>query len=516
MSMTNPGGSGGETRPSNPSIAPVYETPSSPNTYVVSSKIVVVAVAVLFVVVLFMLCLHIYAKWFWRSQGFIVAPAGGRSVSWRRGRRGQAGLHDQTPSEPLFVLQSVGLERSVVESLPTFVYKAEEMKDGLECAVCLEEFEENESGRTLPKCGHNFHLDCVDMWLHSHSTCPLCRTSVRPDEEKSVAMVVMPAPISDAVVGDVEAPFMSAMRASRRSRGLGVSLSNASSPTGTNPVSATLDSTHEGELESNSASTHRQGTVPEGTLTTATAEQKVVTKSILIPSNVLFWGNDTQMSTSTQSSAGARSGLGAPFQVAVDIPRGQSIGNGESSSPFSNLRSPMSRPLASFRRLLSRGKSVAVSPQEDGEEGAPSTPSPPSSSVWLWTPTISFIFKNFHRVVTLDRPRPAPRHKTLASRRVVTRPYRIWDENRSFEWVRACGWNSMFHEHSVVDFFLQVGSMRSFLSHVEDVYLFSSLKGSRIGGVNWAVVEAFGTHIWRRWYTTTVLPAWCRATQNGM
>ncbi|CAI0466895.1 unnamed protein product [Linum tenue] len=50
----------------------------------------------------------------------------------------------------------------------------------MECAVCLSEFEEKEAGRTLPKCGHSFHTECIDMWFHSHSTCPLCRSPVEP------------------------------------------------------------------------------------------------------------------------------------------------------------------------------------------------------------------------------------------------------------------------------------------------------------------------------------------------
>ncbi|XP_028118732.1 RING-H2 finger protein ATL57-like [Camellia sinensis] len=46
------------------------------------------------------------------------------------------------------------------------------------CTICLSEFLEGESVRVLPKCLHPFHVPCIDMWLYSHSNCPICRTNV--------------------------------------------------------------------------------------------------------------------------------------------------------------------------------------------------------------------------------------------------------------------------------------------------------------------------------------------------
>lgn len=81
-----------------------------------------------------------------------------------------------------------GLDKSVVEALPLVGYPLVKGLDGgkdlTECAVCLSDFDEEENVRLLPKCGHVFHQDCIDMWFHSHSTCPLCRASLVPMEEK--------------------------------------------------------------------------------------------------------------------------------------------------------------------------------------------------------------------------------------------------------------------------------------------------------------------------------------------
>ncbi|KAK6159902.1 hypothetical protein DH2020_003283 [Rehmannia glutinosa] len=77
-----------------------------------------------------------------------------------------------------------GLDPSVIETFPTFTYS--EVKDHkigkgtLECAVCLNEFEEEETLRLLPKCDHVFHPECIDAWLESHVTCPVCRANLAP------------------------------------------------------------------------------------------------------------------------------------------------------------------------------------------------------------------------------------------------------------------------------------------------------------------------------------------------
>ncbi|CAN8257076.1 unnamed protein product [Cochlearia groenlandica] len=76
-----------------------------------------------------------------------------------------------------------GIDRSVIESLPVFRFGAlSGQKDGLECAVCLSRFEPTEVLRLLPKCKHAFHVECVDTWLDAHSTCPLCRYRVDPED----------------------------------------------------------------------------------------------------------------------------------------------------------------------------------------------------------------------------------------------------------------------------------------------------------------------------------------------
>ncbi|KAI5076996.1 hypothetical protein GOP47_0009061 [Adiantum capillus-veneris] len=78
---------------------------------------------------------------------------------------------------------------ALVKSLPVVKYGVhdEEGKQMMkECAVCLSEFESGEMLRLLPACDHLFHKDCIDMWLFSHTTCPLCRLSLLSPKEGSL------------------------------------------------------------------------------------------------------------------------------------------------------------------------------------------------------------------------------------------------------------------------------------------------------------------------------------------
>jgi len=41
------------------------------------------------------------------------------------------------------------------------------------CVICLGDFKPGDRLRTL-SCQHPFHVHCIDSWLDSHTTCPLC------------------------------------------------------------------------------------------------------------------------------------------------------------------------------------------------------------------------------------------------------------------------------------------------------------------------------------------------------
>ncbi|XVF86998.1 hypothetical protein PTKIN_Ptkin18bG0085300 [Pterospermum kingtungense] len=266
----------------------------------ITGKIMIIAIIVLFMVVVFVLLLHLYAKWFWWRIDE-QAPA-----SSRRNRRrfvfapGQDTAHPQRATK--------GLDPTIIASLPVLMFRQEEFKEGLECAVCLCELVEGDKARLLPKCNHGFHVDCIDMWFQSHSTCPLCRNPVVAIEVENSSSVVS----GDEVNGQVQSP--------RDGLASGYS-----------------------------------------------------TDSPRFPTNVLFWGNQTRVSSggsgleegvSASASASAAfasssmaSGSGSQEgMLVIDVPM-----NVNENFPDEESKSPMPTRLRSLKRLLSREKRVAPS-----------------------------------------------------------------------------------------------------------------------------------------------------------
>ncbi|XP_074316897.1 RING-H2 finger protein ATL46-like [Silene latifolia] len=85
----------------------------------------------------------------------------------------------QRQLQQLFRLHDSGLDQPLIDALPVFYYKdIVGLKEPFDCAVCLCEFSEHDKLRLLPLCSHAFHISCIDTWLLSNSTCPLCRGSL--------------------------------------------------------------------------------------------------------------------------------------------------------------------------------------------------------------------------------------------------------------------------------------------------------------------------------------------------
>ncbi|GAU49530.1 hypothetical protein TSUD_407590 [Trifolium subterraneum] len=71
---------------------------------------------------------------------------------------------------------------SVVDSLPQFTFSSITRRSSSvvsrDYTVCLSKFEQTDLLRLLPLCCQTFHTECIDAWLRSNLTCPLCRSAV--------------------------------------------------------------------------------------------------------------------------------------------------------------------------------------------------------------------------------------------------------------------------------------------------------------------------------------------------
>ncbi|XP_071739198.1 putative RING-H2 finger protein ATL53 [Rutidosis leptorrhynchoides] len=101
---------------------------------------------------------------------------------------------------PIWLINTTGLDQSQIESICVFKYKKEEGLNS-DCSVCLSEFEDDESLKLLPKCSHAFHVSCIDTWLRSHKNCPLCRALVFKNDHETVETNLIEANTSEGTQG---------------------------------------------------------------------------------------------------------------------------------------------------------------------------------------------------------------------------------------------------------------------------------------------------------------------------
>ncbi|KAE8815216.1 RING-H2 finger protein ATL66 [Hordeum vulgare] len=137
--------------------------------------------ATLFAILVFFVGVCIYLRWACRRYN--PDPTLPSSFSYSSSSPSSSSV--AAPGAPSSV---AGLDAAAIAGLPVTMYRPSPSSaspggedDAAQCPICLGEFAEGESVKALPRCGHCFHPECVDAWLCSHPSCPVCRGSLLAD-----------------------------------------------------------------------------------------------------------------------------------------------------------------------------------------------------------------------------------------------------------------------------------------------------------------------------------------------
>merc|ERR1719436_101167 len=69
-----------------------------------------------------------------------------------------------------------------ISALPTRTLEnTEHLGEQTKCLICLEEFGDGDEVKTLP-CLHIYHQKCVERWLGTDNSCPVCKTPIGQEE----------------------------------------------------------------------------------------------------------------------------------------------------------------------------------------------------------------------------------------------------------------------------------------------------------------------------------------------
>ncbi|KMT18174.1 hypothetical protein BVRB_2g023480 [Beta vulgaris subsp. vulgaris] len=133
---------------------------------------------ILFSIILLVTLLLLYARWYFRFRHAHHAH--------------YPHAQPHTSHAPPNMAACKGLDPIVMQSMEIILHQKSSVgrEDEMECCICLGVFEDGDKVKVLPKCDHRFHSDCVDRWLSTQSSCPLCRLSLRVDSPSSDSVVL--------------------------------------------------------------------------------------------------------------------------------------------------------------------------------------------------------------------------------------------------------------------------------------------------------------------------------------
>lgn len=151
-----------------------YEKEATPtSSFSRISPVLVLLIVILAVIFFIYGLLHLLVRFFMKGPSSSAIYQSNRYPETSGSRAFQRQL------QQLFRLHDSGLDQASIDALPVFYYKdVMGLKEPFDCAVCLCEFFDQDKLRLLPTCSHAFHIDCIDTWLLSNSTCPLCRRTL--------------------------------------------------------------------------------------------------------------------------------------------------------------------------------------------------------------------------------------------------------------------------------------------------------------------------------------------------
>ena len=66
-----------------------------------------------------------------------------------------------------------GLSQELIDAIPEVTGKKGEV-----CSICLEPYSAGVLAKQLPTCSHQFHKNCIALWLLRSKICPFCKQQI--------------------------------------------------------------------------------------------------------------------------------------------------------------------------------------------------------------------------------------------------------------------------------------------------------------------------------------------------